>query len=50
MWYCRTYNRRELRQTCREVGLEWHNELWFSRLHKLFKAGGICVEIVKRGG
>ena len=47
-WKCRTYNRRELFETCQSLGLMWHNELWFTRMHKLFKAGGICVELVKR--
>jgi len=47
VWRCRTYNRRELAQACREVGLEWHKELWFSPLHKVLRAGGICVELVK---
>lgn len=48
LWYCRTYNRRELKRICQEVGLEWRHELWFSRMHKLFRAGGICVEIVRK--
>jgi len=46
-WFCRTYNRHELSRTCRELGLEWSKELWFTRMHKLFRAGGICVEIRK---
>jgi ubiquinone/menaquinone biosynthesis C-methylase UbiE len=46
-WLCRTYNRVELRETCRELGLVWRRELWFSPLHQRFKAGGICVEIEK---
>jgi ubiquinone/menaquinone biosynthesis C-methylase UbiE len=46
-WYCRTYNRRELRHTCENLGLAWKKEIWFTRMHKLFKAGGICVEIQK---
>ena len=46
-WYCRTYNRRELRHTCENLGLDWKKEIWFTRMHKLFKAGGICVEIQK---
>jgi hypothetical protein len=45
MWYCRTYNRRELHNLCEELGLRWNNELWFTRMHKAFRAGGICVEI-----
>jgi len=47
MWRCRTYNRRELRAVCEEVGLAWHKELWFTRMHRVFRAGGICVELVK---
>ena len=37
VWYCRTYNRRELKRICHEVGLEWRQELWFSRMHKLLR-------------
>jgi len=50
MWYCRTYNRAELREQCHERGLVWKNELWFSRMHKALRAGGICVEIVRSSG
>lgn len=45
LFLCRTYNRQELMKTCREVGLEPVNELWFSGVHKMFRAGGICVEL-----
>jgi ubiquinone/menaquinone biosynthesis C-methylase UbiE len=48
VWRCRTYNRRELRAVCEEVGLSWHKELWFTRMHRVFRAGGICVELVKK--
>jgi ubiquinone/menaquinone biosynthesis C-methylase UbiE len=47
LWCCRTYNRRELCRICQELGLKWSKEIWFSRMHKLFRAGGICVEIEK---
>jgi ubiquinone/menaquinone biosynthesis C-methylase UbiE len=47
MWRCRTYNRRELARICEEVGLFWSKELWFTRMHRVFHAGGICVELVK---
>ncbi|HEX7378173.1 MAG TPA: class I SAM-dependent methyltransferase [Pirellulales bacterium] len=47
LWCCRTYNRRELRELCHSVGLVWKEELWFTRMHKALRAGGICVEIVK---
>jgi ubiquinone/menaquinone biosynthesis C-methylase UbiE len=48
LWCCRTYNRQDLRRICRELGLVWHNELWFTRMHEMFRAGGICVEIVRQ--
>ena len=48
VWCCRTYNRHELRRTSDELGLVWKKELWFTRMHKLLRAGGICVEIEKR--
>ncbi len=48
MWCCRTYNRAELATTCEELGLRWHKELWFTKMHKVFRAGGICVELVKQ--
>ena len=47
MWCCRTYNRRELLQNCEELGLRWQKELWFTPMHRVLRAGGICVEIVK---
>jgi demethylmenaquinone methyltransferase/2-methoxy-6-polyprenyl-1,4-benzoquinol methylase len=49
LWCCRTYNRQELYQICHEAGLERRKELWYTRMHKAFRAGGICVELVKRG-
>ncbi len=48
-WCCRTYNRRELFEICQQLGLAWKTELWFTRMHKALRAGGICVEIEKRG-
>ena len=48
LWLCRTHNRADLRKMCEQHGLEWRQEIWFTRLHKTFRAGGICVEIVKR--
>jgi SAM-dependent methyltransferase len=45
MWHCRTYNRAELRRTCRECGLEWERPFWFSWLHAIFKLGGIIVQL-----
>ncbi len=47
MWCCQTYNRAELYRTCEELGLMLRKELWFTPMHKLFRAGGICVEIEK---
>lgn len=46
-WYCRTYNRQQLMDLCESLGLHWKNELWFTRVHKAIRAGGICVEIEK---
>ncbi len=47
MWCCRTYNREMLYGLCKEAGLRLQQELWFSRVHKALRAGGICVELVK---
>ncbi len=47
LWCCRTYNRRELARICESIGLRWHQELWFTRMHKVLRAGGICVELIK---
>jgi ubiquinone/menaquinone biosynthesis C-methylase UbiE len=46
-WWCRTYNRDELRQLCESLGLNWRKELWFTNVHRAMRAGGICVEIEK---
>jgi ubiquinone/menaquinone biosynthesis C-methylase UbiE len=48
LWCCRTYNRQELMRLCESLGLVWKNELWFTRVHRAIRAGGICVEIEKR--
>ena len=47
VWCCRTYNRKELRRICEALGLEWRQELWYTRMHKVLRAGGICAELVK---
>jgi len=47
-WCCRTYNRQELYRTCEDLGLQVNKELWFTRMHKLLRAGGICVELIKQ--
>jgi len=39
--------RQEMLAACCDVGLQCKTELWFSRMHKFFRAGGICVELVK---
>lgn len=47
LWYCRTYNRAELRRVCESLGLVWKTEIWFTKMHRMMRAGGICVEIVR---
>ena len=27
--------------------LKWSKEIWYTRMHKVLRAGGICVELVK---
>lgn len=46
-WKCRTYNRIELEKACLHAGLPWHEQLWFTRVHRFFKMGGILVEARK---
>lgn len=48
LWCCRTYNRKALMRLCESLDLVWKNELWFTRVHRAIRAGGICVEIEKR--
>ncbi|MBX7165191.1 MAG: class I SAM-dependent methyltransferase [Pirellulales bacterium] len=48
LWHCRTYSRAEVYTACDSVGLKLKKELWFSNLHKSFRAGGICVELEKQ--
>ena len=45
MWHCRTHNRHELRRLCQELGLRWERPLWFTKLHALFRLGGIIAEL-----
>ena len=45
---CRTYNRHDLQAACEELGLHWNKEIWFTPMHRALRAGGICVELVKR--
>ena len=49
LWHCRTYNRAELRRVAAECGLTWHEELWFSNLHRRLRLGGIVVELRRAG-
>jgi ubiquinone/menaquinone biosynthesis C-methylase UbiE len=44
---CRTYSRDELRTACKEVGLHWTQEFWWTRFHRLLKLGGILVAAEK---
>jgi len=48
LWCCRTHNRKELLRVCESLGLVLKQEIWFTRMHKVFRAGGICVEIMKQ--
>jgi hypothetical protein len=48
MWHCRTYNRQELMRDCEACGLVWHRPLYFTGIHRMFRLGGIIVELVKR--
>lgn len=48
LWYCQTFNRVELTRTWEELGLVCRQELWFTKMHKAMRAGGICVELEKR--
>jgi len=45
LWKCRTFQRTELQDECSRCGLEWTQELWFSRVHRLLRLGGIIVEV-----
>jgi ubiquinone/menaquinone biosynthesis C-methylase UbiE len=47
LWHCRTYNRGELSRVCAECGLVWHRQLYFSKFHRIFRLGGIIVELRK---
>ncbi|WP_146451337.1 class I SAM-dependent methyltransferase [Bythopirellula polymerisocia] len=47
LWYCQTFNRKILTQIWEELGLVCRQELWFTKMHKAMRAGGICVELEK---
>jgi ubiquinone/menaquinone biosynthesis C-methylase UbiE len=45
-WHCQNaYDRNALRQACTECGLTWEREMWFSRVHRWLRLGGIIVEL-----
>jgi len=45
MWHCRTHNRAELHRICQDCGLQWQRPLWFTRMHRILKLGGIIAEL-----
>jgi SAM-dependent methyltransferase len=47
-YHNRMMSRAELRAVCDRLGLDWGQELWWSRWHRLIGAGGIVVELRKR--
>jgi ubiquinone/menaquinone biosynthesis C-methylase UbiE len=47
-WKCRTYNRQEFEESCEAAGLSWKEQLWFTRVHRFFKIGGILIEATKK--
>jgi ubiquinone/menaquinone biosynthesis C-methylase UbiE len=47
LWCSRTFNRPELRQLVEQAGFVWKQELWFSKMHQILHAGGICVALEK---
>lgn len=46
-WKCRTYNRKRFQAACEHSGLQWKSELWFSKIHRFFRMGGILVELTR---
>lgn len=46
-YHSRTMTRQELRAMCQQCRLVWHREYWWSKLHRLLRAGGIVVELRK---
>jgi len=47
LWHCRTYNRKELKVVCEECGFIWHRPHYFTLLHRIFRLGGIIIELHK---
>ncbi|MDW8221491.1 MAG: class I SAM-dependent methyltransferase [Gemmatales bacterium] len=45
VYHCRAVDRAQLREWCRQAGLLWHRELWWSRFHRALRLGGILVEL-----
>jgi SAM-dependent methyltransferase len=45
LWHCRTHRRAELKEVCRDCGLSWQRELWFSGMHRWLGLGGIIVDL-----
>jgi ubiquinone/menaquinone biosynthesis C-methylase UbiE len=45
LWHCRTYNRTELTRACHACGLQVVRPLYFTKLHRMFRLGGIVVEL-----
>ncbi|QDU80182.1 Demethylmenaquinone methyltransferase [Polystyrenella longa] len=46
-WKCRTYNRKRFQEACVKAGLQLKAELWFSKIHRFFRMGGILVELTR---
>jgi ubiquinone/menaquinone biosynthesis C-methylase UbiE len=47
-YHAKTLRRSDLRAAAEGVGLSWRREFWWSKFHKLFRMGGIVVELGKR--
>lgn len=47
LWKCRTFHRAELQDECEDAGLSWQKELWFTKMHRMFRLGGIIVEVTR---
>lgn len=45
MWHCRTHNRQRLRDICKECGLSFVRDHWFSTFHAKLHLGGIIMEL-----
>lgn len=47
LWHCQTYNRAELKRVSADCGLCWMRDMTFSKLHAVFRLGGIIAELRK---